>query len=99
MNLEECTEIIISLTADRPLTTVVLDALDECDEETRPDLLEAIAEILQCSTNLVKMFITSRDDHDIFCQLTEYPTLEIQANKNHEVDNLMKTKTTTFSKI
>ena len=43
MNLEECTEIIISLTADRPLTTIVLDALDECDEETRPDLLEAIA--------------------------------------------------------
>jgi len=108
LGLEECTDIIINLIKDRPLTTIVLDALDECDEEKRPDLLEALTEILQRSTNLVKIFVSSRNDHDIVCQLTEYPNLEIQANKNHEdivkfvhseIEHSMRIRKATFGTI
>ncbi len=108
LTLEECTDIIITLTKDRPLTTIVLDALDECVEETRSDLLEALTEILQRSVNLVKIFVSSRNDHDIVCQLTGYPNLKIQAHENHEdivkfvhseVEHLMRTKKSTLGKI
>lgn len=108
LSLEECTEIIIHLTKDSSLTTIVLDALGECDEEKRSDLLEALAVILQRSTNLVKIFISSRDDHDIVCQLINYPSLKVQADKNHqdmvhfvhsEVANLMRARKANFGTI
>ena len=81
LSLEECTDIIITLTEDRPLTTIVLVVLDECDETDRLDLLEQITKILQCSANLVRTFVSGCDDYNIVCQLTEYPNLEIEAIK------------------
>ena len=108
LSLEECTETIINLTKDHPLTTIVLDALDECDEANRSDLLEALTAILQRSVNLIKIFVSSRNDHDIVCQLTDYPNLEIQANMNNEdivkfvhseVQHAMRVKKATFGTI
>ncbi|KAH0537657.1 hypothetical protein FGG08_005570 [Glutinoglossum americanum] len=82
LNLEESTNLIIALAAYRPLTTIVIDALDECDQASRPDLLQALERIIHCSSNLVKVFVSSRDDQDIVCHLADCPNLEIQADKN-----------------
>ncbi len=41
-----------------------------------------IESILQDSLGLVKIFVSSRDDQDIFCTLREYPNLDIVSDRN-----------------
>ena len=64
LTIKECTRLIIELTKDHP-ATIILDALDECEEITRHELLEALDSIISKSTNVVKIFVSSRDDIDI----------------------------------
>ena len=64
LTIEECTRLIIELTKDHP-AIVILDALDECEEITRHELLEALDSIISNSANVVKVFVSSRDDIDI----------------------------------
>lgn len=99
MDLEESVELINNLRDHYPTTTIVIDALDECDPERRGDFLEALESILKNSTNLVKIFISSRDDKDIVDHLRNYPNLSISSDKNTqdiqiftlaEVDRLVK---------
>ena len=81
-SLEESTDLIIALTTHRPLTTIVIDALDECDPASRPDLLQALEQIVHHSSSLVKIFVSSRNDQDIVCHLADCPNLQIEATKN-----------------
>lgn len=83
-SLTECKDLIIGLVEQRLSTTMVLDALDECDPEQLPDMLKALQDILQRSSGLVKIFVSSRDDQDIVWRLKDYPNLEINARKNHD---------------
>jgi hypothetical protein len=62
----------------------VIDALDECDPGKRRDLLKALEKILQESSGLVKIFVSSRDDHDIVSRLQHYPNLEIKSDRNSD---------------
>ena len=64
LTIEECTRLIIELTKDHP-AIIILDALDECEGITRHELLEALDSIVSNSANVVKVFISSRDDIDI----------------------------------
>jgi hypothetical protein len=82
LRMDESRALILQLVEHYPLTTIVIDALDECDPEKRDDLLEALEEILQRSSQLVKIFVSSRDDQDIVCHLQDYPNLELESNKN-----------------
>ena len=82
LDSHECTALILKMTKDRLLTTIVIDALDECDPEKRDVLLEALSSIVTDSTGLVKLFISSRDDRDIVLHLGEFPNLKIQASHN-----------------
>jgi hypothetical protein len=75
LTIDESCALIIELTKYYPLTTIVIDALDECDTERRADLLEIFESILRESSNLVKIFVSSRDDQDISQCLENYPTL------------------------
>jgi hypothetical protein len=82
LRMDESTALIIQLVEYYPLTTIVIDALDECDPDKRADLLEALEEILQQSSRLVKIFVSSRDDQDIVCHLQDYPNLELASDRN-----------------
>jgi hypothetical protein len=84
LRVEESYALIIQLVEHYPLTTIIIDALDECDPETRADLIETLERVLQESTRLVKIFISSRDDQDIVCHLQGYPSLEIASYKNKD---------------
>ena len=88
---------IIALTEHRPLTTIAIDALDECEKVD--DLLDALSQIVRNSSGLVKVFVSSRDD--LVCQLQDYPNLEVEANHNqddiasfvhHEISRMIRTK-------
>ena len=84
LRIEESCALILQLTEHYPLTIIVVDALDECDPEKRADLLEKLQTILRDSSNLVKVFVSSRDDQDIVDHLHDYPNLDISSDKNRD---------------
>jgi len=90
----ECVELILALTDENP-ATIIIDALDECDAAHRYILMDALDEIMQRSSNIVKIFISSRDDGDIVCRLSGSPNLYISVEDNQEdiesfIDNQME---------
>jgi hypothetical protein len=92
LRIEESCDLILRLLGLYSLTVIVIDALDECNPDTRTDLLDALETILRESTNLVKIFISSRDDQDIVFQLKQYPNLEISSESNYEdIESFVKT--------
>jgi len=82
LRLEESVDLIIELTTIYSLTTIVIDALDECDRKTRYKLLGALTSIVQRSPGLVKIFVSSRDDRDVVLHLQKSPNLYIKASNN-----------------
>jgi hypothetical protein len=65
-----------------PQTTVIIDALDECDPTTRLEFLQALEHILRTSSSLVKVLISSRNDQDIVLELSGYPNVAIDSQRN-----------------
>ena len=68
LTVQDCTRLIVELTKNQS-ATIVLDALDECEENTRHELLEAFDEIICNSGEVVKVLVSSRDDIDIVSSL------------------------------
>lgn len=68
-----------------PAVYVVLDALDECEIQSRRTILSSFRELVHAfnssgsSEPLLKVFITSRPDADVFDCLSEFDTLEINS--------------------
>lgn len=52
---------ILDITADNPVI-MVIDAFDEVDDAVRSQLLDALEEIVLESQNLVKIFVSRRND-------------------------------------
>ena len=67
-----------------PQTTLVVDALDECDKETRTALIQYLDDLIARSSTLIKIFISSRPDPDIRLQLAYGTNMEIRAVDNHQ---------------
>ena len=84
LTLDESIALIIELSQGRPLTTIILDALDECDLSSRGDLLDALSRILRDSCSLVKILVSSRADADIVCHFSDCLNLQIEASQNQE---------------
>lgn len=82
LDLDDSLGLIIRVLEDYSMTTIVVDALDECDPQMRQSLLDAFERILQDSVGLVKIFVSSRNDQDIVCTLRGYPNMSISSNKN-----------------
>jgi hypothetical protein len=99
LRTQESCALIIQLIEQYPLTTIVIDALDECDPRKRRDLLEKLEQILRESSGLVKIFVSSRDDHDIMYRLQHYPNLEIKSDRNSDdIKVFVKDQTEQFIK-
>ncbi|KAK2685838.1 hypothetical protein QWA68_015853 [Fusarium oxysporum] len=82
LRLHETCTLIMRLSENYPMLTIILDALDECNPATRESLVSAMEHILKESPCLVKIFVSSRDDQDIVYKLRHYPNLEISSHKN-----------------
>ena len=108
LTLKESTALIIELTRPRRLTTIIVDALDECEEVSRRELLDIFKEILQTSSGLVKILVSSREVGDIAYKLEGCLHPEILARKNQadvdryvdqRVDGLVKDRRLLSGKI
>ncbi len=67
-----------------PRTTIILDALDECDEGSRSRLMDILDLLLQGSSAKLKVMISSRPDADIRDRFKHHPFIEISATDNHD---------------
>jgi ankyrin repeat domain-containing protein 50 len=65
-----------------PKTTIVLDALDECEPDSRGQLIERIEFLLTHSKKPLMVFISSRPDGHIRDRYLSRPNIEIQATEN-----------------
>ncbi|CAH0045340.1 unnamed protein product [Clonostachys solani] len=81
LRLEESKELIIKLLDQYKDATmsIAIDGLDECNEDTRGDLLEAFEFLLEESPCLLKLLVSSRDDQDIVYQFENYPCLALSS--------------------
>jgi ankyrin repeat domain-containing protein 50 len=82
ISIEESEKILLELVNIYPQTTLVLDALDECDRRTRGRLIEVLDGLLEQSSKPVKVFISSRPDQDIKDRFDSGPSVGIQATDN-----------------
>ncbi|KAL7266006.1 hypothetical protein RUND412_011463, partial [Rhizina undulata] len=80
--VEESTELILQLSQAFDQTVIIVDALDECNKNTRYQLLVALKELRSSTHGFIKVFITSRNDDDIVLQLTGEADVFIQASDN-----------------
>lgn len=81
LSLSECTALIIKVLEQDP-AIIIIDALDECDPLRRHALLGALDKIIQESSGLVKVFVSSRDDGDIKQRLDKSQNIYIDALDN-----------------
>ncbi|KAL7272961.1 hypothetical protein RUND412_004200 [Rhizina undulata] len=79
--LDESTKLILQLSRAFAQTVIIVDALDECDIETRGKLLDTFKDLCSSSESL-KIFITSRNDDDIRIELEKEADLYIQPSVN-----------------
>jgi len=94
ITLDESISIITKLSGYYAQMTIIIDALDECQLKKRIELLEALEQILQRSLGMVKLFISSRNDHDIVCHLQNYPELSISSSRNRrDIESFIKAET------
>lgn len=82
-DLLETTQHIIDAVGEMPVT-IIIDALDECHTDQRPQLLNALDLLLEKSAHLVKVFISSRDDIDIVLKLQKHRNIYIGVDDNKQ---------------
>jgi ankyrin repeat protein len=82
--LEQCKEQILASLNIYAKSTLVIDALDECDPVTRDELVEALNSFIQDAEKPVKIFISSRPDPGIAMELQRSPNIRIQAGDNQD---------------
>lgn len=81
LHLSESRDLIVQLSTAFTQTTIVIDALDECNRETRRDLFDILKHII-ASTKNVRIFVTGRSDGDIRKILCGFPSHYIEATDN-----------------
>ncbi|KAJ4227912.1 hypothetical protein NW759_004002 [Fusarium solani] len=96
--LNLCKEYLVHLFNLYPHTTIILDALDECEIEERRLLLDIFDYALKSSSRPVKIFISSRPEGDIRQRLIHLPNLEISARNNaHDIAKFINQSTASES--
>lgn len=107
LSIGECEELLIALSAGFLRTTIIVDALDECDPDTRGRLCDLLAQVVS-SSKRVKVFITSRDEGDLRVKFEDSPNVYIQERDNSsdvncyieaEIKGCIKAKTLLRGKV
>jgi ankyrin repeat protein/Cdc6-like AAA superfamily ATPase len=81
-SLEQCKEQIKASMDIYEKTTIVVDAMDECSTD-RDKLVDALNSFVsQSNERDIKIFISSRPDHEIQVQLQTAPNIDINASDN-----------------
>lgn len=101
LSFEACSGFLRKLLSGYKKITIALDGLDECDEETRSQLIQFLNGLVQEDSYLVKVFIASRNDQDLWDSFINSANFHIEANHNGDdirrfVLHSLETTTTTW---
>ncbi|KAL2809652.1 hypothetical protein BJX63DRAFT_350326 [Aspergillus granulosus] len=77
MEFDEAHELLLGLLNGYVRTTIVIDALDECSKQDRRSLINSLRNLVDHSTALVRVFVSSRGDGDIAARLKELPNTSV----------------------
>ncbi|KAI9684613.1 MAG: hypothetical protein M1822_005701 [Bathelium mastoideum] len=83
MTTKECLDVLLEITSFNPLM-IVVDAVDQIEEQSRYELLSALQDLCTGSASLIKVFLTSRDDQDVFNLLPDTRKIRITKEDNCE---------------
>ncbi len=83
LETEESIDLITQLASHFSVTYILIDALDECNIQTRYKLLVGLNTIIRRSPpRLVKILVSSRDEGDIRDHLQDLPSIYIDQSRN-----------------
>lgn len=100
LRTKDCVRLILELAEQDPMT-IVIDGLDSVEDSERPDLIDALREIVSHADNVVKVFVTSRSSHraaampiaEFQIQVTSQETRpDMEAFVEHSVDDAVARK-------
>lgn len=83
LSIHESKDLLVELCTGFPHSTLIVDALDECDAKTRGHLFDVLQHVVSESrATRVKAFVTSRDDEDLRKKFSGSPHVYIQERDN-----------------
>jgi hypothetical protein len=83
----ECQDLLVKMISQCPEAILILDALDECDEESRHNLIGVLNRLVENGLP-VKILISSRRDEDITTEFEDRVNFSLSATENH--DDIMR---------
>ncbi|KAL9110562.1 MAG: hypothetical protein Q9227_004920 [Pyrenula ochraceoflavens] len=91
LTLEDCSTLMLSFFGLYSQSTLIIDALDECDSQSRHVLIRAINVILERTPKPVKILISSRNEEDIKVRFCNDYCIEVNADDICEdVENYLR---------
>jgi ankyrin repeat domain-containing protein 50 len=82
--MKDCKSLLLEFVNVYPRTTLILDALDECEKHKRLELIGILDYLLAKASNPLKIFISSRPDGDITDKLKDRANIQINAKNNQD---------------
>ncbi|GKZ48065.1 hypothetical protein AbraIFM66951_011816 [Aspergillus brasiliensis] len=77
LQCDECANLILGILGANP-AVIIADGIDEIEEYRRHEFFDAINRIRDESASVVKVFLSSRDDSNIFAALPDAMTVHVQ---------------------
>ena len=84
MDTEEIKNSLMELVQIYPQTTLIVDALDECNKQTRAQFVGILDMVIRQSPRPVKIFVSSRPDRDIKYRFESGQNVGIKATDNRK---------------
>ncbi|KAF5013361.1 hypothetical protein FDECE_608 [Fusarium decemcellulare] len=79
---KKCVDLIIEVANEDPIV-ILLDAVDQIQDEHRYALLKCLDRIISEAANVVKVFVTSRNDNEVFSALPTAKEIMITRDNTH----------------
>ncbi|CAG7925132.1 unnamed protein product [Penicillium olsonii] len=90
LSFDTCQEQILTSLNLYTKTTLVIDAFDECDQDSRDKLIEMFNCLLADSENTLKIYIASRPDPDVELQLQEQGRTGVAIQASHNASDVQR---------
>ncbi|KAK1446314.1 hypothetical protein CMEL01_10557 [Colletotrichum melonis] len=84
LEISECERFVRELVNTYPRSILVLDALDECDQRSRTQIMSFFRKLVEDSDRPVKVFISSRPETDVIELMETSSCIQISTSDNHK---------------
>ncbi|KAK2804368.1 hypothetical protein FQN50_006659 [Emmonsiellopsis sp. PD_5] len=79
----DCADLILKILGNNP-ATIAIDGVDEVEQHRRHALLESLIRVRDESSSVIKIFLSSRDDSNIFARLPDAVMLRVQETNTRQ---------------